>query len=66
MDTNRLKTLTIIACKWNARQLNPNDAMLQVWDLFKEENLTTWRNSKCWKEESQSSEQTPIKESEET
>jgi hypothetical protein len=38
------RELTRILCKWNRKELSPQEAMNRIWRLYEKEALETWNN----------------------
>lgn len=45
-DTRKQKELVKICQQWNKSEITGDDAMHQIWKLFRKENLKEW-NKKC-------------------
>ena len=39
---DKLIELSKICVRWNKRELDSNEAMYQIWKLFKKQNLREW------------------------
>ena len=40
----RIKSMVRICCDWNKKKIDSEKAMLNIWNLFKTENLEYWNN----------------------
>jgi len=36
--------LARILCKWNRKELSPEEAIIQIWKLYETEALEVWNN----------------------
>ena len=42
MGEDKIKQLAKICCRWNAKEIDPTPAMVEIWDLFVKECLVEW------------------------
>ena len=44
MMERKQKEMTRILCKWNRREIEPKEALLALWELYRKEALKTWND----------------------
>lgn len=44
MNGSKTKELTRLLCKWNRKQITPEELAEQIWKLYEEEALQTWND----------------------